>query len=99
MLILGKPQGVTLRLGMSHYRQPLYCILILIMHPALCCMILYDIAYCRQTSALRAAHQVYHVCHVCVYCYGIEETFGGEDRRTFPNIDFECLVTISSKKN
>ena len=25
VLILGKPQGVTLRLGMSHYRQPLHC--------------------------------------------------------------------------
>ena len=42
-----------------------------------------------------ACARVYY-CVRAYYC-GIEETFGGEDRRTFPNIDFDCLVTLSSK--
>ena len=40
VLILGKPQGVTLRLGMSHYRQP----------------VLYYSAHCRQPLLHYSAH-------------------------------------------
>ena len=68
------------------------------LHYALYCTILHDIVRCTLYVVL----QLKCVQPMCAYTYtyivvGLRKRLVARDRRTFPNIDFDCLVTISSK--